>query len=573
MKPNWRLFSGAEKKEKFFPELESATERILNNRNIKSEKQKDTFLNPDYDSDLADPFLMKDMDKAVSRILAARKNKEKVCVYGDFDADGVTASALLSDFFSQIKIDHFCYIPDKNKEGYGMNGGAIDYIKDQGTKVVVTVDCGISNAAEIEYAKKEKLDVIVIDHHSIPPKLPKTLAVINPKRKGDEYPEKELAGVGVAFKFISALSSKLNDFDNQQLKWFLDLVAIGTIADCVPLGGENRTLTKYGLMVLAKTKRVGLRQLFQVGGININENRLPTGRQIAFQIAPRINAAGRMDHASLALNLVLSKEQEESKARMQALEIEDKNKYRQKITREIYKEIEDRINQKSDIPNVIVEFSPHWEYGVVGLVSGKITDKYNRPSIILQEKDGLLRGSGRSIPEINLVETLRRHEKYLEKFGGHSQALGLAMKKENLEELRRKLEEDVAKFLEGEPIKEIEIDCEIKLAEASEKLMGELEKLEPFGQGNETPIFLSQGITVADKRLVGNGDKHLKLSIFDKEYSDQPMGAIAFGMGQYFDQIEVGQQIDIVYNLEKNHWNGKSSTEARIIDLDLARSD
>ena len=396
MKKKWHIrndnFEKASSKEQI-------VNNILLNRKLYTEKEKTAFLFPDYERDLNNPFLMNGMEKAVNRVILAKKQGDRICIYGDYDADGVTATVLVKDFFDQIGINSFCYIPDKDKEGNSLNKKAIDYIESHGAKLIITVDCGISSFQEVVYAKKKKIETIITDHHSLPKKMPEALAIINPKASPD-YPEKNLAGVGVAFKFISALADSLDEYDNAQLKWFLDLVAIGTIADCVPLIRENRTLVKFGLLVLSKTKRVGLKQIFQVGALNINSGLIPSAEQISFQLAPRINAAGRIDHANLAFNLLSTPTDREDLARDLAWELEKKNQYRQKITEKIIHEVEDKLKIKKKLPAVIMEWSPRWNYGIVGLVAGKIAEKYHRPTIILQEKDEILRGSGRSVPEI-----------------------------------------------------------------------------------------------------------------------------------------------------------------------------
>lgn len=307
MKSSWNVVSRkdlANEADRNYADLEKIVQDILFFRGINTQEKINQFLNPDYEKDLHDPFLLTDMDAAVERMKKALDQGERICIYGDYDADGVTSSALLNDLCYFLKIDCICYIPERNNEGYGMNNKAIDYIKSQNVTLIVSVDCGVSNVDEVGYAKTLGLDVIILDHHHVPEKIPEAVAVVNPKRKNDAYPEKELAGVGVAFKFAQALASRIPSFDAQQIKWLLDLVAIGTIADCVPLLGENRTLTKFGLIVLSRTKRVGLRQIFQVGKINIDEHHFPTSYQVAFHLAPRINAAGRIDHANSAYQLL-----------------------------------------------------------------------------------------------------------------------------------------------------------------------------------------------------------------------------------------------------------------------------
>lgn len=549
---------------------EQIVNNILLNRKLYTEKEKTAFLFPDYERDLNNPFLMNDMEKAVNRVILAKKQGDRICIYGDYDADGVTATVLVKDFFDQIGINSFCYIPDKDKEGNSLNKKAIDYIESHGAKLIITVDCGISSFQEVVYAKKKKIETIITDHHSLPKKMPEALAIINPKASPD-YPEKNLAGVGVAFKFISALADSLDEYDNAQLKWFLDLVAIGTIADCVPLIGENRTLVKFGLLVLSKTKRVGLKQIFQVGALNINSGLIPSAEQISFQLAPRINAAGRIDHANLAFNLLSTPTDREDLARDLAWELEKKNQYRQKITEKIIHEVEDKLKIKKKLPAVIMEWSPRWNYGIVGLVAGKIAEKYHRPTIILQEKDEILRGSGRSVPGINFIEILREFDYLINRYGGHSQALGGEFPKKNIAELKNNLERKIAPLLKTKTSQKLNIDAELSLEQVTFDLANEISRMEPFGEGNPEPVFLIKNLKVSDLKLVGNGEKHLKLTLSDQN-SNSCLSAIGFRLADTYANLKVNDKIDLVFALQKNQWNGIESLQAKIIDLDIISS-
>lgn len=567
MKKKWHIrndnFEKASSKEQI-------VNNILLNRKLYTEKEKTAFLFPDYERDLNNPFLMNGMEKAVNRVILAKKQGDRICIYGDYDADGVTATVLVKDFFDQIGINSFCYIPDKDKEGNSLNKKAIDYIESHGAKLIITVDCGISSFQEVVYAKKKKIETIITDHHSLPKKMPEALAIINPKASPD-YPEKNLAGVGVAFKFISALADSLDEYDNAQLKWFLDLVAIGTIADCVPLIGENRTLVKFGLLVLSKTKRVGLKQIFQVGALNINSGLIPSAEQISFQLAPRINAAGRIDHANLAFNLLSTPADREDLARDLAWELEKKNQYRQKITEKIIHEVEDKLKIKKKLPVVIMEWSPRWNYGIVGLVAGKIAEKYHRPTIILQEKDEILRGSGRSVPGINFIEILRKLDYLINRYGGHSQALGGEFPKKNIAELKNNLERKIAPLLKTKTSQKLNIDAELSLEQVTFDLANEISRMEPFGEGNPEPVFLIKNLKVSDLKLVGNGEKHLKLTLSGQN-SNSCLSAIGFRLADTYANLKVNDKIDLVFALQKNQWNGIESLQAKIIDLDIISS-
>ncbi len=605
MKENWQIKEGEEnesalggpasrknKTEQIFSDLEKTTENILISRGVDTEIKKEEFLRPDYDKHTYDPNLLSDIDIAVERVFKARDNKELVCIYGDYDVDGITSSTILYDFFQQIGIKSFTYLPDRNKEGYGLNNKAIDYIIKQKADLIITVDCGITSVEEVDYANKKNMEILITDHHFVPEKVPRALAVINPKKKDDKYPEKMLAGVGVTFKFIQAMAQKIKGYDLEQLKWLLDLVAIGNVADCVPLLGENRTLTKFGLVVLARTKRVGLKQLFEVGRIKVNAAQLPTGETIGFQIAPRINAAGRMDHASAAYELLTRTEEQIPEARLLALEIEGQNKHRQKVTQEIIKEVTGRLDKKN-LPDVVIEADKHWSLGIVGLAAGRVADKYNRPSIILQDRGDVLKGSCRSVPAFHLMEALTSLQHLLERFGGHAQAAGLTVKKENLKEFKKEFTKLVERANLSDVKKSITIDQQIKIGDVNEKLLDELIMMEPFGQGNKKPVFLSEAVTVRRISYLGVDKKHLKIWAADSADELNQLELISFNYqnnledlksaikeqkkeckknGEVFNEegiLKEGDKINIIYTIEENIWNGRRSIQGRIIDLEI----
>jgi len=564
MKKKWQLKKGKRFKKRRFPELEKASEKILLNRGFENERDLEVFFAPDYEKDLHDPFLLNDMKKAVKRTLEAKKKKETVCIFGDYDADGVTSSVLLSDFLGkELKVENFCYIPERETEGYGLNKKALEYIKKQGADLVITVDCGVANAEEIEYGQSLGLEFIVLDHHDVVRKIPPALAVIDPKNPNEKkYPFKSLAGVGVVFKFVQAVARKSKDIKEEKLKWYLDLVAVGTIADCVPLLDENRTLVRFGLMVLAKTKRPGLRQLFQVGRMKIGEGDLPKAEQVAFQVAPRINAAGRMKHANIASKLLLEKN--EARAFELAKEIEAQNKDRQNVTAEIIKKVKKEIDSLKKIPKIIIESSSKWKIGIVGLSAGRLAEEYSRPVILLQENKDVARGSGRSIPGFNLLKALKRQDKFLTKYGGHNQAVGLTLALEDLDKFKEAfLKKEGAKVLVDD-FKIIPIDAQVEIEEINNKLCEEISMLEPFGKENEMPNLLVKGVELVNKKLLGNGEKHLKLWV--KDESKKILEAIGFGMGEEWGGLKIGEKIDLVFNLEKNCWNGTECLQLKLVD-------
>jgi single-stranded-DNA-specific exonuclease len=447
-----------------------------------------------------------------------------------------------------------------------MNEVAVKYLKNERISLIITVDCGISNQEEIEIAKSLGLDVIVTDHHVIPEKIPDALSIINPNISNSGFNSKDLAGVGVAFKLAQALYQKMNPAKFDQLKWMLDIIGIGTIADCVPLLGENRILAKYGLLVLSKTRRIGLQEMFKVGRIAIDENNVPDAHKIAFQIAPRINAAGRMDHASVSYKLLIEKDR--AKARNLALKVEGKNQERQKITAEIFREVEILAQNEFKGKNFVFAENEHWPVGILGLVAGKITDKFKKPSMILQKQAQEYTGSLRSVPEVNIILALKECADLIAKFGGHAQAAGITVTSENIEKFYEKLSAVIDEKLAGREIASaLEIDIEITAEDINWDLMAELKKMEPFGEGNPEPVFMTKNMIVMDLRICGNGSKHLKLSLKGNDNSPKIFDSIGFGLGEKFPNIKNGDKMDIVFNLKEDNWNGNKKIQLNLIDL------
>lgn len=543
--------------------------QLLKNRGIQKEKEIDGFFSFDYENDIPDPFLFADMGEAVARVIQAKEKKEKIAVFGDYDADGVTATALLIQALENLGCSGVVpYIPDRQIEGYGMNNNAVDFLEKNGVKLVITVDCGITGIEEVARAKKAGMDVIITDHHYVPSILPEALAIINPHQKDSAYPFYELSGVGTAFKLAEALYQKIKPKEKEQLKWLLDLVAIGTIADCVPLLGENRVLVKYGLIVLAKTKRVGLLEMFKVGRIAIDENNLPDTQKVAFQISPRINAAGRMDHASMSFNLIMEKNI--ARARELALEVEATNQNRQKITGEIVREVRVLAENSFKDKKLIFASSEHWRVGILGLIAGKIADEFRKPTAVFQKQEAEFAGSFRSIPQINIIEALEECSDLLIKFGGHSQAAGVRVAESKMEKFYEKLSGIIEKKLSGKEMSpEIEIDMEIELQNISWDLTADIKKMEPFGEGNPEPVFLAKDVVVEEMKIVGNGSKHIKLTLRSREGGPKIFDAIGFGMGEKFSDLKSGDNIQIVFNLQEDAWNGNKKMQLKLIDIKL----
>lgn len=544
--------------------------QLLANRGIKKPEEIEKFFNFNYGEDVADPFLFLQMEKSVERIILAKEKKEKITVYGDYDADGVMATLVLMEAFRDLGLENLeYYIPNRDKEGYGLNMEAIQGIKNQKTDLIITVDCGVSNFKEVEKVKELGMEIIITDHHHIiADKVPEALAVINPHMKNSGYSFADLSGVGVAFKLAQALYQKMAPEKIDQLKWLLDLVAVGTIADCVPLLGENRVLTKYGLIVLSKTRRAGFQELFKVGRISINENDIPDAHRVAFQVAPRINAAGRMDHASLAFELIAQKNV--VLARDLALQIESKNQERQKLTGEIVREVRAVAENSFKDKKFIFAYNEHWPIGILGLAAGKISDEFNKPTMILQKKGDLFSGSLRSVPQLNIAETLEECAELLEQFGGHSQAAGARIKAENIEKFYEKFSAAVERKLkdvELTPI--IEADMEVFPEDVTWELVEEIKKIEPFGEGNEEPVFIMRKMLVEDFRLVGNGNKHIKLGLRGKNGSPKIFEAIGFSLSEKGAKIRAGSELDIIFSIQEDAWNGNKKIQLNLIDFKI----
>lgn len=529
--------------------------RILANKGLQESNEIEVFLNPRR-SDFHDPFLMPDMKIAVDRILKAIETKEKVAIYGDYDADGITSSTVLKRFLSERGLDADIYIPNRLNEGYGLNEKAIKEIAQTNHTLIITVDCGITGNKEIELAKTLKIDTVVTDHHEPTEELPKALAVVDCKRKDNKYPFSELAGVGVAFKLIQAISIKLGIREEEYLK-YLDLVCVGTISDIVPLKDENRTISKLGLRLVKQTKNIGLKVLLNsMGYQKIDSN------TISFGVAPRINACGRMGHEKEALELFLTNSVQEAEKITQRLN--EYNLERQQIEKRIFDEVEEIIqkSEEKNLPCIVLE-KENWHHGVIGIVSSKITDMYFKPSILMSIEGDIAKGSGRSIPGFDLHEALENCKEEIEQFGGHSMAVGVTVKKANFDKFKNKFEEyarekDISKIT---PI--LNIDEKITLKDITIKDIRDLELLEPFGEGNKPPIFQINNVKIDSIRSLSQG-KHLKMEIKDQNSSIQ---AIGFNLGNLANDYKIEDKINIAGTLEINNYNGRENIQINIRDV------
>ncbi len=529
--------------------------KVLLNRGFKEKEKVQKFLYPKLE-ELYDPFLMNDMDVAVQRIIEAYETKEKVTIYGDYDVDGITSISVLKSFLTELGMDVEHYLPSRLEEGYGLNNEAVKKVAEQSTKLLITVDCGISAYNEVEYAKELGMEVIVTDHHECPEKLPRALAVLDPKREDSTYPFSSLAGVGVSFKLIQALSYRLN-LDRKRYLKYLDVVCLGTVADIVPLVDENRIIVTYGLILMKQTRKVGLQELIKASGYSKIDS-----MTISFGLAPRLNACGRMGKADLALELILT--QDRAEAQKIALELNEINKERQEVEKKIISDAIEIIERDRLYENgVIVVGNENWHHGVIGIVASKITETYYKPSILICMENGKGKGSGRSIEGFDLHGALTECEDLLEKFGGHEMAIGLSIYESNILKLREKLCSIAIenKIDELQPV--VKIDAEVNSDDISFETIRDLEKLEPFGEANPSPIFMYKNLKVDSVRALSNG-KHLRLVLKDNNFK---YDAIAFNMGDKRLSIEIGNKVDIAHSLEINHFNNTDKIQFNLKDI------
>ena len=528
--------------------------KILVNRNVIDDDILNIFLNPTR-KDFYNPFLMPDMEKAVTRIIKAIENKEKIMIFGDYDVDGITSTTVLKKFLLDRNAVVSEYLPNRLNEGYGLNKEAIKKIAYEKFDLLITVDCGISGIEEVEYANSLGLETIVTDHHEPGEILPNALAVIDAKRKDNKYPFNQLAGVGVVFKLIQAISNKLNLEEKEYLK-YLDLVCVGTISDIVPLIDENRVIAKLGLRLVEVTKNIGLKTLLEKSGYNkIDSN------TISFGVAPRINACGRMGYAKEALKLFLTENKQEAEEIADSLN--NYNKERQEIEKRIFNEAVEEINKQNEEKQVIVLGKEGWHHGVIGIVSSKITDLYFKPSILICFEGETGKGSGRSVPGFDLYEALSKCSNNIERFGGHSMAVGITVRKNEFESFKKDFEEYTQKSNINDIIPIINIDEEIQLKDISIRDVSELKLLEPFGEANKTPLFLCKNLKIQSIRALSEG-KHLKLSLKDENFW---VDAIGFNLGYLTEEYQIGDKIDVVGTLEINKYNGRESIQINIKDI------
>ena len=528
---------------------------ILSNRDITEKEQIEKFLNPKR-NDFYNPYEMLDMEIAVKRIIKAIEDKEKIIIYGDYDVDGITSVTVLKSFLEERGITIAEYIPNRLEEGYGLNKKAVKEIAEQKYNLMITVDCGISAIEEIEYANSLGIETIITDHHEPGNELPKALAVIDAKRKDNTYPFRNLAGVGVVFKLIQAISIELGLEEKEYLK-YLDIVCIGTISDIVPLVDENRVIVKLGLKLVEQTKNLGLKEILESTGYSKIDS-----TTISFGVAPRINACGRMGHQEEALKLFLSKDKNEVIELTQKLN--EYNRIRQETEKNIYNEAIEQIEQIDlDKQHTIILMGKNWHHGVIGIVSSKITELYFKPSILLCEEGEEGKGSGRSIPGFDLYEALTECNELIEKFGGHSMAVGINVKKDNFEKFKEKFEEIAKQKHIEEIVPILKIDALINLDEIDKNIVESLKELEPFGEENKMPLFAIKNLKIDSIRALSEG-KHLKLTLKDNK---NIINAIGFNLGYMSNEYKIGDKIDVVGNLEINTFNGVDNIQINLKDV------
>ena len=538
---------------------------LLLQRGIESVEQAQAFFNPSLNM-LHDPFLMKDMDKAVERLDRAIAADEKILIYGDYDVDGTTAVALLYKYLkNRCNTENLeYYIPDRYTEGYGVSIKGIDYAAENNFSLMLITDCGIKAVEKVKYANSKKVDIIICDHHTPGDSLPEAIAVLDPQRKDCEYPYKWLSGCGVSFKLVQAHSLKHN-LPMSELYKLLDLLCVSIASDIVPITGENRILAYYGLQQLNTQPSLGLKTIIKVAGIgkeiSIND--------IVFRIGPRINAAGRVESGRKSVELLTA--DSESTAEDIALDIDTFNDQRKKLDHNITEEAIRHIKHSDIEPSkkTTVLFNSNWHKGVIGIVASRLTESFYRPTIILTESNGLATGSARSVEGFDLYYAISQCSEYLENYGGHKYAAGLTLKLENLEPFKEKFEQIVCETINDEMLTpQINIDAQLKLSDITPEFYHMLQKFAPFGPNNTIPVFVTENvINFIGTRRVGRNNEHLKLVVVDDTRVCNDRSGIGFGMGNLYDKINTGHFFDICYTLQENEFMGKNDIQMMLKDL------
>lgn len=541
----------------------SAMAVILLNRGIKTKEAMASYMKKSLE-DIHNPFLLDDCEEAAERILSALSNKEKIVVYGDYDVDGITATATVYKFLKSQGANVSYYMPDRFAEGYGINMLAVNKIAKAGTKLMITVDCGITAVGEVEFAKTQGLDVIITDHHTCHEKLPKATAVINPKRPDSTYPFSGLAGVGVAFKLILALAVKLGMNTREVFMEYVDLAALGTIADVVPLIDENRVIAEKGIASIGNTKNKGIRALMKVAGA---DGKGADVNSVAFFASPRLNAAGRLENASVSVELMICDDEE--KAEEIARHLDDLNAKRKEIEQKIFDEAYKKAEEMGQDKLVYVIAGEGWNHGVIGIVASRIAEAFYRPCILISVEDGKGKGSGRSVPEMNLFDALSDSEELLTAFGGHTQAAGLSIQEDKIPEFDKKINEFAKKNVDvTQLVPKLDIDCNLKSDSVNIKAAKMIEALAPFGEQNELPVFSMTGLYVISAQTMGADKRHLRIRLSD---GGNEFTSVGFGMGALCEELMPQTVVDIAFNMSINTYREVESLQLILKDIKIKR--
>ena len=539
-------------------------EAVLAARGLTDPKTRQAFLHPSYEAMRHDPFLLPDMDKAVERLADAKEKGENVVIYGDYDIDGLTASTVLCESFAAFGITARVFIPNRFVEGYGLSAKAIETLANEGAQLIVTVDCGSLSHKEITRANELGVDVIVTDHHSVAETMPDAVATINPKRPDPDYPFIDLAGVGVAFKLVQALQTRLEGLPLGQEKWLLDLVALGTVCDVVELTDENRANVYWGLEVMKKTRRPGVRLLMAVS--RVDPEKL-VARSLGFGLGPRLNAAGRLETAQLALDLLMTTDNSVAFELAERLDL--MNRERRTEQDRIFKAAR-QLADVMDDDNVLIVSDPSWSHGIIGIVAAKLLETYHKPTFVLQElEDGTAKGSARSYGDFSAVEAIRATEIHLIKGGGHKLAAGVTLETTKISVWREAVNDYYRGLNLVDQLRHLEVRSDVTLPDfalCTEGNISALSRLEPYGNGNPEPVFEFSKLTIMNRRTMGADGQHVKYRFADK--NGQSMEMIAFNKADTFT-ADIGEMAAVWCELGINEWNGRKAVEGRLLRLEV----
>ena len=541
---------------------------LLVQRGISTKEEVEKFFHPSL-NDMHDPFLMKDMDKAVNRLNKALGAKEKILVYGDYDVDGTTAVALVYKFLQNYYSNVEYYIPTRYEDGYGISNKSIDYAESIGVKLIIVLDCGIKAVEEVEYAKSKGIDFIICDHHVPDDVLPDAVAILNPKLEDNPYPFKHLSGCGVGYKFMTAFAQSNGLSNHHELESLLDLVAVSIAADIVPMIGENRVMTYYGLKRLNTNPNVGLKSIMKICGLSGKETSIS---DVIFKIGPRINASGRMQSGMEAVDLLVTRDTHE--AYEKGKNIDQYNKDRKELDKRITEEASAILADRGEIASSkkpIVIYNKDWHKGIIGIVASRLTELYYKPCVVLTLSNGLATGSSRSVQGFDISKAIESTRDLLDNFGGHTYAVGLSLKEENIPEFTKRFEQYVIENIHKEQLTpELDIDYEISFSEITSEFLGYLKLFNPFGPWNQKPVFMTRNAyDFGTSKLVGKNSEHIKLELIDSK-SEKVINGIAFNMAEYFDHIKSNKPFDICYTIEENKHKGNGTIQLQVKGIHIS---